>query len=54
MDVGDFDMAYNRPVYMQRNLTGIPYDLRKFDILWDTNPLFDKDKGKESRTKILF
>lgn len=51
---GDIDMAYNRPVYMQRNLTGIPYDLRKFDILWDTNPLFDKDKGKESRTKILF
>ena len=43
--IDNFDMAYNRPVYLQRNLTGIPYDLRKFDVLWNTNPFF-VNKGK--------
>lgn len=28
-----FDMLYNRPIYIQTNMTGVPYDVRKFDIV---------------------
>jgi len=42
-EVGKFDMVYNRPIYLQTNMTGMPLDLRKFDIVPESS--FSEKKG---------
>eukprot|EP00578_Thalassiosira_sp_NH16_P023261 CAMPEP_0181093132 /NCGR_PEP_ID=MMETSP1071-20121207/9285_1 /TAXON_ID=35127 /ORGANISM="Thalassiosira sp., Strain NH16" /LENGTH=802 /DNA_ID=CAMNT_0023175351 /DNA_START=14 /DNA_END=2422 /DNA_ORIENTATION=+ len=42
-DNDKFNTVYNRPIYFQTNLTGIPYDMRKFDKVPPDHWSFERD-----------